>query len=198
MIRRPPRSTLFPYTTLFRSLGFLDVLPDCLLALLMIAAWVVTGTLPPAVAAAGFASSTWFLLLASMAIGAAVARSGLLYRGAIELVRRLPASHPVRCLTLGALGILFSPGMPNPLGRLMLATPLAQDIADTLRYPARSGGSAGLTLATYIGFGMMGPLFLTGSPGCLIAYGLLPPEERARIDWVTWFLAALPTHLILR
>src|SRR5690349_23625134 len=25
MIRRPPRSTLFPYTTLFRSLGNLDV-----------------------------------------------------------------------------------------------------------------------------------------------------------------------------
>src|SRR2546429_4563703 len=28
MIRRPPRSTLFPYTTLFRSLDFLDVLAD--------------------------------------------------------------------------------------------------------------------------------------------------------------------------
>src|SRR2546425_8945916 len=26
MIRRPPRSTLFPYTTLFRSLGVLDFL----------------------------------------------------------------------------------------------------------------------------------------------------------------------------
>src|SRR3712207_7093203 len=25
MIRRPPRSTLFPYTTLFRSLGFVDL-----------------------------------------------------------------------------------------------------------------------------------------------------------------------------
>src|SRR3712207_6896991 len=25
MIRRPPRSTLFPYTTLFRSLVFLDI-----------------------------------------------------------------------------------------------------------------------------------------------------------------------------
>src|SRR3712207_8377082 len=28
MIRRPPRSTLFPYTTLFRSLGMLDELRD--------------------------------------------------------------------------------------------------------------------------------------------------------------------------
>src|SRR3712207_7096685 len=28
MIRRPPRSTLFPYTTLFRSIGLEDVRPD--------------------------------------------------------------------------------------------------------------------------------------------------------------------------
>src|SRR2546427_9855075 len=28
MIRRPPRSTLFPYTTLFRSVLFLDELPE--------------------------------------------------------------------------------------------------------------------------------------------------------------------------
>src|SRR5258708_10965982 len=29
MIRRPPRSTLFPYTTLFRSHGRIDVLVNC-------------------------------------------------------------------------------------------------------------------------------------------------------------------------
>src|SRR5260370_5584966 len=33
MIRRPPRSTLFPYTTLFRSAGSLD--PDALLQLIL-------------------------------------------------------------------------------------------------------------------------------------------------------------------
>src|SRR5260370_40742709 len=30
MIRRPPRSTLFPYTTLFRSMAVLGSLPTCL------------------------------------------------------------------------------------------------------------------------------------------------------------------------
>jgi CRP-like cAMP-binding protein/di/tricarboxylate transporter len=178
-------------------LGFLDVLPNHLLALVLIAVWVVMGIAPAEAAASGFASPTWFLLLASMAIGAAVARSGLLYRGAVELVRRLPASYRMRCLTLGALGVVLSPGMPDPAGRVMLATPLAQDISETLRYPERSQGSAGLALATYIGFGMLGPLFLTGSSGALIAYGLLPAEAREQIDWVHWFLAALPTCLIL-
>src|SRR3712207_1687038 len=33
MIRRPPRSTLFPYTTLFRSLFWITALPDALVAL---------------------------------------------------------------------------------------------------------------------------------------------------------------------
>ena len=177
--------------------GFLDVLPEYLIGLLIIAAWVVSGTLPPAVALAGYASSTWVLMVASMAIGAAVARSGLLYRGAIELVRRLPASHQARCLTLAGLGVLFSPGMPSVPGRVMLATPLAQDIADSLRYPDRSGGTAGLTLSTFVGFGMMGALFLTGTPMALIVHSLLPPEVQARMNWGAWFLAALPTHLVL-
>src|SRR3712207_6907378 len=34
MIRRPPRSTLFPYTTLFRSIAFMYVLPTGVMGLL--------------------------------------------------------------------------------------------------------------------------------------------------------------------
>ena len=179
------------------GLSFLEVMPDYLLGLLVLAVWVVTGTLPPGVAAAGFASSTWFLLLASMAVGTAVERSGLLYRGAIEVVRRLPAHHAVRCLTLAGLGVLFTPGMPSGPARLLLAAPLSWDIAESLRYPARSGGAAGLALSTYLGFGLMGTLFLTGNPLNLLVYGLFPPEVQARMNWGSWFLAALPTHLVL-
>lgn len=179
------------------ALSFLDVLPDYLLGLLMIAVWVVSGTLPVGVAANGFAGPTFFLMLASMAIGAAIERSGLLYRGAIEIVRRLPPSHRARCLALAGLGVLFAPGMPSPNARLLLASPLAQDIADSLRYPQRSGGSAGLALATFVGFGLMGSLFLTGNPMCLIIFGVFPPDVQARMSWGGWFLAALPTHLVL-
>src|SRR5258708_29673607 len=47
MIRRPPRSTLFPYTTLFRSLGiYCLVLVVCILlkgAMSFITRWVLIG-----------------------------------------------------------------------------------------------------------------------------------------------------------
>jgi di/tricarboxylate transporter len=88
-------------------------------------------------------------------------------------------------------------GMPSGPARVLLAAPLAQDISDSLRYPARSGGSARLALSTFVGFGLMGNLFLTGNPMSLLLYGMLPPEVQARISWGTWFLAALPTHLVL-
>src|SRR3712207_8510244 len=41
MIRRPPRSTLFPYTTLFRSAVYLQNVPQFVLA--MIATWKAGG-----------------------------------------------------------------------------------------------------------------------------------------------------------
>ncbi|MFN8525694.1 MAG: SLC13 family permease [Chloroflexota bacterium] len=178
-------------------LSCLHVLPEYLVGLTAILVWVSTGTLPLSVAAAGFSSSTWFLLMASMALGGSVARCGLLYRGALYIVRLLPPSHAVRCLTLALLGTLFSTGMPNGSGRVALAAPLALDISDSLRYPPRSGGSAGLVLATFLGFGLMGTLFLTGNALCLIVYGLLPPDVQAEMSWVRWFLAALPTHALL-
>src|SRR2546429_2303974 len=58
MIRRPPRSTLFPYTTLFRSLPalMLDALLEGVLALLLVGAWVVFRITTPDVALAGFAN----------------------------------------------------------------------------------------------------------------------------------------------
>src|SRR3712207_7431590 len=52
MIRRPPRSTLFPYTTLFRSLQMLVTLLMILLIALAAVAVVVTGPVAEAVGGA--------------------------------------------------------------------------------------------------------------------------------------------------
>jgi len=179
------------------ALSLFEVLPDYVLGLLMVAGWVVTGTLPANVAVAGFVSPSWFLLLATMAVGVAVERSGLLYRGAIWLVGRLPPSHALRCLALAGLGFFSALAIPSAPGRVMLAMPVALDIADSLRQPARSNGAAALTLATFVGFGMFGTLFLTGNPMGLIVYGLFPPDVQARMGWGSWFVAALPAHLVL-
>ena len=179
------------------TVSVLRLLPDFLTFLLMLASWVVSGIVPARVAASGFASPTWFLILSTMVLGAGLARSGLPYRAALWMLQRLPPRYPLLASCLASLGVLVSPGIPYVTGRVALAGPVAQDIADTLRYPSRSSGSAGLALATLLGFGMMGSLFLTGNPMALIVYGLLPPASRAEMTFVNWFLAALPLHLVL-
>ena len=136
------------------------------------------------------------LLLASMAIGVAVARSGLLYRLAIVMLRQLPASHPIRCATLALFGMLFSAGLTSTAGRLALASPLAIDIAEALHYRPRSGGTVALSLSTFLGFGLLGSVFLTGSSPAVVVYGLLPAEVQAQMSFGAWFMAALPVHLI--
>src|SRR3712207_8773826 len=57
MIRRPPRSTLFPYTTLFRSLvPFIDLMAVTISFLIMTAVWTQIGRLQ--VSQAGGAAET--------------------------------------------------------------------------------------------------------------------------------------------
>lgn len=178
-------------------LGLLDVLPDYLLAATVVSAWAASGTVPIGIGASGLASSAWFLLLGAFGAGVAVTRSGILFRLAVELTRRLPPNHGVRCVALAFLGLLFTAGMPSTSGRLALASPLAQDIADALRMPHRGPGAAGLALSVFVGFGQMGTLFLTGSSATLVAYGLLPTDVRDQFSWGTWILAALPAHVVL-
>ena len=51
-------------------------------------------------------------------------------------------------------------------------------------------------MAALLGFGQMGPFFLTGAAENLLAWGLLPVAARAAITWGSWALAALPLAVV--
>lgn len=192
--------------TAYRALGLLvaglplliwGVLGDDLVALLWVVGWTALGLVPARVALSGFATPGWFLVLSVLAVGAALARVGLLYRLVLGLLARVPPSHVLLTLTVAGVGILFSPAMPNATARTALAGPLTLEIADALGYRPRSRGSAAVAMAVLLGFGQMCGLFLTGSSSGLLVYNVLPEPSRARFGWGAWFLAALPLHLVL-
>lgn len=174
-----------------------SVLGDHLITLLMVVGWAGLGLVPPRVALGGFATPGWFLVLAVLGVGVALSRSGLLYRLVLALAERVPPKHVAVSLALVAAGLVFSPVMPNATGRTALAAPLVPEMATALGYGPRSRGSAALAMAVLLGFGQMCSLFLTGSSSGLLVHSLLPPESRARFGWVTWFLAALPLHVVI-
>src|SRR5256885_17036550 len=72
MIRRPPRSTLFPYTTLFRSLSLLLKIP--------LSIWLAFGGAGlPALGAEGCAWATLVVNYAMVALAFVLMRSQRLY-----------------------------------------------------------------------------------------------------------------------
>ena len=174
-----------------------SVLADHFVALLMIAGWAGLNLVQPRVALAGFSTPGWFLVLSVLAVGVALARAGLLYRIVLAILQRAPGSQVALSLSLALTGVLFSPAMPNATARTALVAPLVLELGEALGFRRRGRGSAALAMAVLLGFGQMCGLFLTGSSSGLLVHGLLPPESRARFGFVTWFLAALPLHLVL-
>ena len=193
----PAAWTALGLLLVFIPILVLEVVPDYVAALLLVVAWVVLGVVPARVALSGYASGNWMLLLAVFGLGTAVTRSGLLYRTVLLGLTHLPATHTVQGLAVAALGLVFTPAMPNATGRTAMAAPLAAEVADALGYEPGSRPRAGIALATLFGFGMMTGLFLTGSSSGLLIYSVLPPDVRAQFTWGAWVLAALPLHLVI-
>ena len=169
---------------------------DYVVALGMGIAWVVLGVAPANVAFGGFATSTWLLMLGILGLGAALARSGLLYRITLLAVKRCPQTFAGQTFALGFAGVMSTLIVPSVQGRVTLAGPIVSNLTETLGYPARSRGSAGLALAAYLGFSLATTIFLTGTATCLIAWGLLPEATRTEMTWARWFVAVLPLEVL--
>ncbi len=67
--------------------------------------WVVAGIVTPEIALSGFTKPSWFLFVGALGIGAGVTRSGLLYRAALAMVRRVTPSYPRYTAILTVAGL---------------------------------------------------------------------------------------------
>jgi di/tricarboxylate transporter len=145
----------------------------------------------------GFASTTWFMTLGVLGLGAAITGSGLFYRLSLQLVRFFPLNYYWQIVALGFMGIVVMALIPQQSARTAIISQMLLNLSDSLGYKNPSRASTGLFVASFLGLGQLGFLFLTGSTTSLIAWGLLPEDVRAQFTWGYWFLAALPPTLVV-
>ena len=145
----------------------------------------------------GFASTTWFMTLGVLGLGAAITGSGLFYRLSLHLVRMFPLSYYWQIFATGIMGIVVMALIPQQTARTVITSQMLVNLSESLGYKTPSRASTGLFVASFLGLGQLGFLFLTGSTTSLIAWGLLPADVRAQFTWGYWFLAALPPTLIV-
>ena len=175
----------------------LELVPDFVVALAMATAWGLAGLVPLARAFAGFTSPSYIVALGALGIGAAMARSGLLFRIALLLLKTFPTTYAGQVLALLASGVAVTPLMPLGIGRVATVAPLTQELAEGLGYAERSRGSAGLAFAGILGYGAFSSIFFTGLAMNFYVDELLPPADRAHFGWVAWLAAAMPMGLVI-
>lgn len=130
-------------------------------------------------------------------LGAALARSRLLYRITLLILRRFPPSFVGHVLALAVAGVASTVLIPSVQGRVTLIGPMLASVSETLGYPPRSRGSAGLAMATFLGFTLATTLLLTGTSTCLLAWGMLPEATREEISWLRWLQGVLLLEVVV-
>ena len=173
-------------------LWILNILDEYVVALMLLLSWLLFGIVPSEMALGGFSKSSWFFVLGVLGIGAAVTKSGLLYRVSLQVLRRIPPNYNIYTLILTASGLLVTPLLPDLKARIAIMAPVSQAISETLAFKPCSNGSAGLALSAYMGFSQMSFMFLTGAPFCLIGWNLFTEQAKSEFGWGMWTLAALP------
>jgi len=168
------------------------VFEEYIVALLMLLSWLLLGIASPERALAGFAKSSWFFILGVLGIGAAVTKSGLLYRVALQLLHRIPPNYKIYSLMLNVTGLLATPVLPEVKARIAIMAPISQAISETMGFKPQSNGSAGISLSGYLGFSQMTFVFLTGANTCILGWSLMPESARAQFGFMSWMVAALP------
>lgn len=174
-----------------------EPVPDFVVALAMAAAWGLTGLVPVTLAFAGFANPAWVLALGAVGLAAAMARCGLIFRIALLLMQVFPRTHTGQVLALLSGGVVVTPLVPMAAARIATTAFLAQELSQSLGYPARSRASAALAFAALVGYTSFSSIFLTGLATNFFVLGLLPPADRARTSWLVWLGSAAPVGVLM-
>ncbi len=174
-----------------------NIIEDYIVSLLMAVGWVSIADIPFEIAFAVFASSTWWMVLAALGLGAAVAKSGLLHRLGIKMLMTLPANFFGQTLGLFISGVVFCPAIPSVIGKVAISSRFVHGMAESLGLEKGSSHSAGLFFVMYLGFALAAPLYLTGSATNFLILELIPGEVSKQIDWLTWFVYSLPVSVFL-
>lgn len=173
------------------------VFPDYGVALIFVLGLILTKLGSPQEVLSGFASTTWFMTLGVLGLGAAITSSGLFYRLSLQLVRFFPLTYFWQTIALGIMGVVVTALIPQQSARTAISSQMLLNLSESLGYKTPSKASTGLFAANFLGLGQLGFLYLTGSTSNLLAWGLLPKDVRAQFTWGYWFVAALPPTLVV-
>src|SRR5215813_9665196 len=125
------------------------VFPDYGVALIFALGLILSRLGKPEVVLGGFASTTWFMTLGVLGLGAAITGSGLFYRLSLQLVRFFPLNYYGQIVALGFMGIVVMALIPQQSARTAIISQMLVNLSESLGYKNPSKASTGLFVASF-------------------------------------------------
>ena len=173
------------------------LLPDFVPGLLAVVLILLVGAAPPDVVLSGFSSNGFLLIIAILGLGALIRTSGLVGRLASLMLERLPGRVPAYAGTIFACGLILTPFLPSPAGRLAVIAPLIHQLEQRIGKQISARGRTLIYVAGVDGATLLTAAFLTAAPVNLIIYSMLPEQERFAFQFADWVIAASVAAAVL-
>ena len=156
--------------------------------MLIAAACVLTKVTSFGTMASQFAGSTVWLLMVLFALGAAMAKSGLLVRIVYKLLTLFPANYHGAVLALMTSSAVVCPLIPSAQAKSNILIPLVNQLTETLGIKDRSRGAMGLFSIVMIICLVGSTAFVTGGSMVPTLIGMMGADGE-RFDMISYFAA---------
>ncbi len=131
-------------------------LPDYGVALVFAMAVILTKLESAPTVMGGFASTTWFMTLGVLGLGAAITGCGLFYRLSLHLVRMFPLNFHWQVIATGIMGVVVMALIPQQTARTVITSQMLINLSESLGYKTPSKASTGLFVASFLGLAARG------------------------------------------
>lgn len=138
-----------------------------------------------------FSSSTVWLLIGVLPMSAVIAKSGLMKRIALHVMKLFPNSYQGQLLALSVAGAVISPMIPSITAKASILAPFSVNVAQEMKFGRKTKELTGLFMASFLIGAISGHIFYSGSMNVFIMLGLLPQEIQDSFSWGGWLLCTV-------
>ncbi|MCI4624839.1 MAG: anion permease [Candidatus Magnetoovum sp. WYHC-5] len=167
-----------------------ELLPDFVPGLFAILLFLMFGLAPKDVIMSGFSSDGFFLALSVLALGTVIQSSGLSYRYALIIMKRVPDNTFWYMLSLFFTGLFLTPLVPVIAGRASIVAPVLNEVVKHCDEKVKQSASTVLFASGINGITFLSAAFLSSTPLNLIIYGMLPLQEQQAFNFIKWTYAS--------
>lgn len=171
-----------------------EVLPDWTTGLLMLIMWIIIADVPFSDSFSAFNSTSIWLVIGAFCISTGISKTGLFKRISHLLIKVFSPSYEGQIFGLLIVGTICAPLIPSVTAKALLGASIANNISESAGFEPNSKGKNGIFIASWFGFALTAPVFMTGGIMGYTLLGMLP--EHTKLDWISWFIAMLPWLLI--